>query len=314
MSRTTKGDFATTRELFANAVGYTRPLSYDEWMETPTDCKAAVLFCQFYEQITLAWYKLASVYSVEADGVSEAIQYIIKNVDRIEQDPKRFSPSYMYKVMYNCLYCLCRDPNRYKAAYQNETSNIVSCGDDTEFDLFDTATSGSDTCDTWVREKVKGIIWRRIREKTIPKKEDDEATRAAKREYVIVIAELFGDNEDFTMNLISPDFRPKSSSELEYSVYKKSETVAASGLDSFKARIIKKYGDALVSDFEVIPKQDAKTGKSYYTVKFSVKEERTYSGPGKFSARERARVSPERKEEIIADLRILLKGFRRSLY
>ena len=107
-----KNDFYVTRDLFREYVRYTNPLSYSEWCNIPDDNKAAVLYLQFFDQITLAWYKMKSVYSVEADGVGEVLQYLQKNVDKIRNDEKRFTPAYIYKVCSNCLYCLCRDPNR----------------------------------------------------------------------------------------------------------------------------------------------------------------------------------------------------------
>lgn len=130
--------FKDTFKMFKDCIKqYNLPLSYDEWMCVPDDYKAAVLYVQFYEQITLAWYKTKSVYSSEADGVSETLQYILKNVEKIKADNKRFTPAYMYRVAYNCLYCLCRDPNLHKKAFENEMSNVYVYGDD-ELDLFDT--------------------------------------------------------------------------------------------------------------------------------------------------------------------------------
>jgi len=131
------GEFYTTRNLFRDFTNYQGPLSYEEWLALPEEHKAAVLYLQYFEQITLAWTKLKSVYSLESDGVSEVLQYLNKNVVKISEDAKRFTPAYIYKVSYNCLYCLCRDANRHKRAYENEMSNIVSYGED-ELDLFDT--------------------------------------------------------------------------------------------------------------------------------------------------------------------------------
>lgn len=129
--------FHQVKVRFREFSGYSKPLTYEEWMATPDECKAAVLYVQFYDQITLAWNKTHSVYSDINDGVSEVLQYLNKNVEKIKADKKRFTPAYIYKVAYNCLYCLCRDMNRYRAVYDNECSNIVGYGED-ELDLFDT--------------------------------------------------------------------------------------------------------------------------------------------------------------------------------
>lgn len=159
---TYKSSFYATRDLFLSHTGYTHPLSYDEWLATPDDHKAAVLYLQFFDQITLAWYKLRSVYSDEADGVSEVLQYINKNVDKIKSDKKRFTANYMYRVFYNCLYCLCRDPNRYKRAYENEVSNIVGYGED-ELDLFDTVQDNIDDDKYFgANDRTREAFWRII--------------------------------------------------------------------------------------------------------------------------------------------------------
>lgn len=112
-----KNEFALTKDIFSEYVDYHDPLSYDEWVAIPNDHKAAVLFCQFYDQITLAWYKLVSDYVSEADGIEEIMQYLNKNVTKILQDPNRFTPAYIYTVCYNCLYCLCQKDNKHRHHY-----------------------------------------------------------------------------------------------------------------------------------------------------------------------------------------------------
>ena len=139
--------FHQTKVRFREFANYQRPLSYDEWMEAPDECKAAILYVQFYDQITLAWMKTHSVYSDINDGVSEILQYLNKNVEKIKNDRKRFTPAYIYKVAYNCLYCLCRDPNLHRRAYDNECSNIVGYGED-ELDLFNTITDDDEDRDS----------------------------------------------------------------------------------------------------------------------------------------------------------------------
>lgn len=132
--------FAETRNLFIDATGYdySKPLSYESWnTKIPEDLKTAVLFVQFYDQITLAWYKTKSFFVVEEDAVSTILQYLMKNVPIIEKDSKRFKPSYIYKVAYNCLYCISHDIKRDIQRWENEVSNLVTCGEDT-VDLFDT--------------------------------------------------------------------------------------------------------------------------------------------------------------------------------
>ena len=135
-----KNEFYITRQLFADYIGYTGPVDFETWDNFPQDQKSAVLYLQFFDQITLAWEKTKSSYSSDEDGVSEVLKYLEKNVSKIHEDPNRFTPNYIYTVAYNCLFCLCRDPNRFKRVYENETSNIQMSGDE-EYDLCDTESS-----------------------------------------------------------------------------------------------------------------------------------------------------------------------------
>lgn len=178
----TKNDFYVTRDLFIEYTHYTKPLTYYEWLELPDDSKAAVLYVQFFSQVTLAWYKMKSVYSVEADGVAEVLQYLQKNVEKIKNDEARFKPAYIYKVCKNCLYCLCRDPNRYKRVYQNECSNIIRYGEE-DLDLFDTVVETEDLHEVFSQDIIKEAFWDLIKD--------------CDRETKVVIAKLIGGDVDF---------------------------------------------------------------------------------------------------------------------
>lgn len=149
--------FAETNKLFIESTRYTGPVSYEEWISIPQEHKAAVLFVQFYDEITLAWYKTKSFFVVEEDGVSTMLQYLIKNVPIIENDPKRFKPSYIYKVAYNCLYCISHDIKRDIERFEKEVSNIVMSGED-QLDLFDTVPAKSDMYDEVMRKEFWAII------------------------------------------------------------------------------------------------------------------------------------------------------------
>lgn len=127
--------FFATRTLFRNAVGY-EPLSYDEWLATPDSYKAAALYVTFFDQITLAWSKAKSFYVLDEDGVSTMMQYLMKNTPILIADKKKYTRAYIYKVAYNCLYCVSRDIKRDRDAYENNVSQYVNAGDDT-LDLFD---------------------------------------------------------------------------------------------------------------------------------------------------------------------------------
>lgn len=124
-----------TRNMFRSAVGFDEPLSYDEWMSLRDDLKAAALYVQFFSQITLAWNKAKSFYTLEEDGVSTVLQYLEKNVPIIMKDESRFSPRYIYRVAYNCMYCICHDIKRDRDRWEKEISNIQE-GPEGQFDIF----------------------------------------------------------------------------------------------------------------------------------------------------------------------------------
>ena len=135
---TVRTPFYETRNLFINYLGYSRPLSYDDWKVLPSEDKAAALFVQFFDQITYAWYKQDTFlrYSTDEDGVSTVLQYLQKNVSILEKDPKKFTAAYIYRVSYNCLYCLCHDIKIAKERAEREMRNVVE-GPDGPMDLFD---------------------------------------------------------------------------------------------------------------------------------------------------------------------------------
>lgn len=72
--------FYETFKLLKDSTNYTKPLSYDEWLYVPDSLKVGVLYVQFYEQISLAWYKLKTKAAIEEDCVSEVLAYLSKNV------------------------------------------------------------------------------------------------------------------------------------------------------------------------------------------------------------------------------------------
>lgn len=163
--------FRDTFNMFLEFTHYTRPLSYEEWKEFPEDRKAALLFVQFYNEITLAWDKADSLdWGDDAEGVTTVLQYLQRNISHIvyymksnpskkanaeyrrqhpedvlaieqriiDQNPEKFSSRYIYRVAYNCLYCIAgHDRQCDKDRINNETSPIVTY-EGKELNLFDT--------------------------------------------------------------------------------------------------------------------------------------------------------------------------------
>jgi len=286
----TKSDLYTTRELFSQYVNYNAPLSYEAWLEVADDLKAAVLYCQFFEQITLAWYKLKSVYSTEADGVAEVLQYLQKNVELIKADSKKFTPGYIYKVVYNCLYCLCRDPNRYKKAYENECSNIQNSSDG-EFDLFDTFADTNHTIEAHIAAEAEARIWRAIESRG--------------RKTIIVVAELIGEEYDWTDE--EADL-PKANEpwRMKWKKHKcKVDKYARNAIHSHT-----KYPSGTEGATEII--SETYLGDDTYKIEYREYVKDTYKGAKKFSKEDHESISPDERAEIINFLRDLFGEYRES--
>ncbi len=130
--------FYETRHCFSELTQYTKQLSYEEWMQSPRDHKAALLFVNFFNKMIQAWDKANRYDFIPGEeGVSTVCQYLEKNVPKIENEPAKFSEAYIYKVAYNCMYCICHDLKSVQDRWDNETSSIYSNGE-TEINLFDT--------------------------------------------------------------------------------------------------------------------------------------------------------------------------------
>lgn len=147
-----------TRNLFIEYLRYTEPLSYAEWIDLPDSDKAAALYVQFYEQITLAWYHVSKTYKDEEEAVETIMQYLEKNVPVLVLSPKRFTPNYIYRVAYNCLFCICYDRKCVKDRLSHEISNVQYDSSGCSYDVFDYHPSDVDIHS----ELVKDDIWKVI--------------------------------------------------------------------------------------------------------------------------------------------------------
>ena len=173
-------EFYNTFKLYREYIGYSQPYSYRKWLRLRPEEQLAALYCQFYREITLAWSKVKTAWSIEEEGVECINQYLKKNVEIIKNDKKRFDPRYVYKVAYNCLYCLCIDPSKNKDRYYNESSATFTCGDD-EVDWFDLIGESEDNVKVSnfgeLQDKVEGL--------------DDELQ--------LYIAHMFGEITDYNL-------------------------------------------------------------------------------------------------------------------
>lgn len=152
--------FYRTRDTFKTLVDYSEPLSYDEWVALDDRFKVAVLYLQFFDQITLAWYKVSSGYATDDDGVETVIQYLSKNVDRIKENPRRFTPRYIYRVAYNCLYCISFDRKCDKWESENVIPAVTYTSSGDEFNLFDIISDPS--VDAPFAEAVRNRFWKEV--------------------------------------------------------------------------------------------------------------------------------------------------------
>lgn len=150
-----KNQFQETKDRFMAATCFVRyPLTYDVWMSLVDELKAAALFVNFYPQVIVAWQKWDKLcYLEEEDAVGTVIQYIVKNVDKIKADRKRFTPNYIYTVAYNALTGFCRVAGRqwYYATFQSNTFDL----DDGEHDMFDII---EDTVDCFRSSRFRKVI------------------------------------------------------------------------------------------------------------------------------------------------------------
>ena len=149
-------EFRDTRNLYLSAIpsNFQFPLTYEAWLSADDEYKAVLLFVNFFNQIELAWYKERYSYVLEVEAVETVVEYLIKNVDKIKADPKRFTPGYIYRVSSNCIYCL-HEPQAAIDRNNLEVSNEVNTGDDV-VNLFDLAPSEDDTYEV---KQAKEAIW-----------------------------------------------------------------------------------------------------------------------------------------------------------
>lgn len=137
--------FYETKKLFTDYIQYTKPLSYVQWLSLNDDHKAAALYVQFFNEIVLAWNKAKSYDGDDEEAVETVLQYLIKNVEIIKKNPDRFKASYIYRVAYNCLYCICHDRKCDKDRREFEIHAIQYSSDGEEFNLLDAFTRNNDT-------------------------------------------------------------------------------------------------------------------------------------------------------------------------
>lgn len=158
--------FLQTRRMFREYLsGYPKNLTYDEWLTADDEDKAALLYVTFYQEVTLAWYNAVIikhiVYITQEDGISTVLQYLMKNVSKIVEEPERYSAKYIYSVCFNCLLSLWKtrgtDAQRSECDIPNEYFNVA---DNVSVNLWDLVPSEDEDYET---QQIKEAIWNIIR-------------------------------------------------------------------------------------------------------------------------------------------------------
>lgn len=150
--------FRATRNLYMEYLhDFEFPLTYDAWVNADSEYKAVLLFVNFFDQIEMAWYKERYSYgpAEEEDAISEVNQYLMKNVARIEEDPKRFSPGYIYRVAANCISCVGASQVNI-IRNKVELSNEVAGDDNSIVNLYDLVPFEEDSYEV---RQAKDAVW-----------------------------------------------------------------------------------------------------------------------------------------------------------
>lgn len=153
--------YETKRTFYAYIPEIKLPLTFEQWNNLPSEKKSAALYLQFYNEICTAWNKANAFDFIDGEeGVEVVCQYLQKNVERVENDSKKFSAPYFYRVAYNCMYCICHDLKSVQDRWENETSPIIEGSDSEEIDLIDKAVDNSGSAeDSYERETWQNSIW-----------------------------------------------------------------------------------------------------------------------------------------------------------
>ena len=156
--------FIQTRDLFRDYLsGYPKNPTFEQWNNAPEDDKAALLFVTFYQEVTLAWNNAVVanniVYVSQEDGVSTVIQYLMKNVEKISNDPKRYTRGYIYTVCKQCLLNLWKTRGGEQLRCANEISNEYTEGD-VLVNLWDLVPTEDEDFET---KQTKEAVWNVIR-------------------------------------------------------------------------------------------------------------------------------------------------------
>lgn len=139
-----------TRDLFAEAIGLSNDagsLAFETWRALKDEYKTAALYVNFYPSIYAATVKAKGSFPMDTDeAVETIIQYLTKNTPIIEANPKKYTPQYINKVTYNCVYCICHDRLIDKQRRELEVSPEIEVDGDV-LSLYDTVPDDTEMVD-----------------------------------------------------------------------------------------------------------------------------------------------------------------------
>ena len=155
--------FSQTYSMFCDALPYTKDISYNNWLSADDEYKAAMLYVNFYKEITLAWCNAVVsrgiVFISQDDGVSTVLQYLMKNVPIIMAEPSRYTKEYIYRISYNCFSSLWATRGTEQQRCSVEIANEYTEGD-VDVNLWDLVPSTDEDLET---QQTKEAIWNIIR-------------------------------------------------------------------------------------------------------------------------------------------------------
>lgn len=152
-------EFYDTYKLFKDYIGYTQPMTFDQWASLPYDWMPSALYVQFYNQIKMVWNQIKHPCVEPAEVVDTVLQYLEKNVPKILSDPKRFYAGYIYKITYNCVACLTVKPeSKYRRRYDSIYFSTTIDGNDEELEVYYNIPDTVDLYDEMIKRELEDYI------------------------------------------------------------------------------------------------------------------------------------------------------------
>jgi hypothetical protein len=139
--------FERTLGIYNNYLGARLPhiaidtLTFEEWNKLPKDAKATALFCRFYNAALAGYFEAEVCFVDEDEYMSLTMQYLMKNVEIIEKDPKRYKDGYIRIVVKNACWNV-RNTKRAQGRYLNDTPLETTDEDGHTMNVLDKAGLG----------------------------------------------------------------------------------------------------------------------------------------------------------------------------